>query len=252
MKAPSLIRYDNRPRSDYALFVPAVRRTGRNLLEQMFVLGFLNIAAMLLLGAWAAFPPLLPLAGFAPPVLGGLWWCVAHVVRDEETNFRQAFEGAQDFFISTWVLAVASGIIYYLILGINLPFYEQDVVPLPFVAPAWFVPALRVFWVFVGVFWTAFWTYTLAWLVFEERNLWAALKGGAWLLVSHPVYTLLYMLLLALFFVLNSFVTALFLFITWAVLALLSVHSVQLLRCGIPEALPPEALDRVLEDRNPV
>ena len=69
--------------------------------------------------------------------------------------------------------------------------------------------------------------------------------------MRHPIYTLLYMLLLGLLFVLNTVVTAFFLFITWAVLALLSVHSVQLLLHGIPEALPPEALNRVLEDQKP-
>lgn len=247
MNAPSLIRYDSRPRSDILLFTRAVRLAGRDLLEQMYVLGFTNIAAMLLLGAWTALPPLLPLIGFAPPTLGGLWWSAALVARAEEATFRKALEGAQELFMSTWALALVTGVIYYLILGVNLPFYMQETVPLPFAAGPGVITALRLFWIFAGVFWTAYWTYVLAWLAFEERDFWVALKGGAWLLVSHPAYTLLYMLLLSFLFVVNSYVTSLFLFITWAVLAVLSVRSVQLLLHGIPEELPNEARERVLE-----
>ncbi|HDQ34834.1 MAG TPA: hypothetical protein ENN14_00785, partial [Chloroflexi bacterium] len=185
---PSLIRYDTSPRSDLVRFFRVFRLAGRDLFEQMFVLGLTNIAAMLLLGAWTALPQLLPLAAFAPPLLAGLWSAAARVARAEETSFHDVWEGAQDHFARSWLLAAVSVVVYG-VVWMNITFYTQENVPLPFEAGPWVVTLLLTFWLLAGIFWTLYWSYILAWLTFEEPHLWPALKGAAWLLISHGPFT---------------------------------------------------------------
>ncbi|MFP4343634.1 MAG: hypothetical protein ACLFU8_02965 [Anaerolineales bacterium] len=232
MTTSSWVYYDDEPRPDWVLFFYAVRLAGRDLFEQMFVLPLTNLIATVLF-------ILLPLF---PPAMAGLWSAAAETAREEEPTFRHIIAAAKAYALRAWGLMLLSTPVYIIVL-MNVLFYARDNVPLPFEAGPGFVVFLRYIWVFVGLLWTVFWTYAAAWMIFEESPLGAALKKALQLMVLHPFFTFLLLIVLALLLALNLFILAFFFFLTWAFLATLSVRSVQLLTHGLPHPVPPEAFD---------
>ncbi len=227
------IYYEKTPRSDPILFFYLVRLTGRDVFEQMFVLGITNLVAVLSL----LLPPLFP------PALAGLWVAAARTARAEEPTFRLVLEAARARWRAAWGLFLVA-LPFYAITLMNVAFYAQDQVPLPFEVGADFVPVVRYTWVFIGLLWTAIVLYAAGWSVFEEARVVPAFRQALRLLVQHPLYTLLLILLLALLLVINIFVPAFALFLTGATLAVLSVRSVQLLEHGVPQDVPPDVMEQ--------
>ncbi|MGC9356956.1 MAG: hypothetical protein ACP5GX_03790 [Anaerolineae bacterium] len=227
------IYYDETPRSDLALFFHAVRFAGRDLFEQMYILALANLAAMWLF----IVPPLFP------PALAGLWSGATEVARAEELTFRKMWEAAREHFIKSWVLGALNALVYGVVV-MNLLFYARDTVPLPFEASPVVISSIQAAWTVVGLIWSVFWLYAAGWFVFEEPRLGPAFKNALRLMVEHPLYTLLLIVLVGAVIAVNTIIIAFVFFLTWAFLALISVRSVQLLVHGIPEEIPPEALDQ--------
>ncbi len=228
------IRYDTTPRSDLSLFFKTIRLTGRDFFEQMLYLSGGNIVAMLTI----------PLVLLTPPALGGIWWAAERASQEEEINYRTLLEGAKALFVPFWVWALPN-VVVGLIVMLNVTFYGTGNPPLPFEAGPEIYPILVALWTGVGIAWSAYSLLVAGWMTSESPRPKDAFVGGLRLMIEHPIFTVLLAVVVGLFVALHFILPALLFLVTWAILAPLSVRSVQLLVHGVPIPLTPEEYEQL-------
>ncbi len=218
-----LFTYDRQPRSDLRRFLLTLRLAGRDLLEQMTLFGMGNLVASFFL----LIPPLFPLA------LAGLWRVAALAAQEEEPGWEALWDGATAHVGRTLGLTMAA-LLGYALSVMNIRFYGREVVPLPFPADARLLLAMQLFWGVVFLLWTLYWLYVAGCLALDAPSMREALSCAAHLLTAHPLFAFLLGLLILALLLLAAYVPALLVLLVWAILATLSVRSVQLLHHGLP------------------
>ncbi len=229
---PRWIRYDTTPRPDAQLWLCAMQFVGRDLLEQGAHLVSANVLAVLLA----------PILVFTPPVLSSLWWVAMQAAQAEVVTFRDMFDYAKTHALPAWLLTTINTFIYGVIL-LNLIFYGTSATPFPFDAPAWVYTLLVTFWILAGLLWTVAWLFAAGLMAWESADVTVSFIGALRLMRRHPIYVMLTALLIVVLLVLNNFLPALWLVLTFAILALISVRSVQMLVYGVPISVPAKEAD---------
>ena len=232
---PRWIRYDTTPRPDAQLWLRAMQFAGRDLLEQGAHLIPANVLAVLLA----------PILVFTPPVLSSLWWVAMQAAQEEVVTFRDMFAYAKTHILPAWLLTTINAFIYGIIL-LNLIFYGTSATPFPFPfeVPTWVYTLLVTFWILAGLLWTVTWLFAAGLMAWESADVTVSLLGALRLMRRHPIFAMLTALLIVVLLVLNNFLPALWLVLTFAILALISVRSVQVLVYGVPVSVPTKKQDR--------
>lgn len=188
-----------------------------------------NIVAMLLA----------PLVLFTPPLLGALWWAAAQLAREENCSYAEMLKAARRLAVPLWKWALLNLCAYGVTL-FNIYLYGTGQATLPFAASDTLLAVLTGFWIAAILWWTVYALLVTGWLVFEESTIREALRGALTLMMRHYLFVLLLALALALIAALHTVLFVLVFIITLALLAPLSVRSVQLLRHGLPIPITPE------------
>lgn len=232
---PRWIRYDTTPRPDAQLWLRAMQFAGRDLLEQGAHLVPANILAVLLA----------PILVFTPPVLSSLWWVAMQAAQEEVVTFRDMFDYAKSHALPAWFLTTINTFVYGIIL-LNLIFYGTSATPfpLPFDVPTWIYTLLVTFWILAGLLWTVAWLLAAGLMAWESADVTVSFIGALRLMRRHPIFVMLTALLILVLLVLNNLLPALWLVLTFAMLAMISVRSVQILVYGVPVSVPTEEPDR--------
>ena len=230
---PRWIRYDTTPRPDARLWLHAMQFAGRDLMEQGAHLVPANVLAVLLA----------PILVFTPPVLSSLWWVAMQAAQEEVVTFRDMLDYAKTHALPAWFLTTINAFVYGIIL-LNLVFYGASATPFPFEAPVWVYTLLVTFWILAGLLWTVLWLFAAGLIAWESADVIVSLLGALRLMRRHLIYVMLTALLIVVLLVLNNFLPALWLVLTFAILALISVRSVQVLVYGVPVSTPREEPDR--------
>jgi hypothetical protein len=232
---PRWIRYDTTPRPDAQLWLRAMQFAGQDLWEQGIHLVPANLLAILLA----------PILVFTPPVLSSLWWVAMQAAQEEVVTFRDMFDYAKTHILPAWLLMTINAFIYGIIL-LNLIFYgtSDTPFPFPFDVPSWAYTFLVTFWIWVGLLWTVTWLFAAGLMAWESADVTASLVGALRLIRRHPLFVLMTALLIVVLLVLHYFLPPLWLVLTFAILALISVRSVQVLVYGVPVSTPTEEPDR--------
>ncbi|NBD35502.1 MAG: hypothetical protein GVY30_05840 [Chloroflexi bacterium] len=230
---PRWIRYDTTPRPDAQLWLRAMQFAGQDLWEQGIHLVPANLLAILLA----------PILVFTPPVLSSLWWVAMQAAQEEVVTFRDMFDYAKTHILPAWLLTTINASVYGIIL-LNLIFYGASATPLPFEAPTWVYTLLVTFWILAGLLWTVTWLFAAGLMAWESADVTVSLVGALRLMRRHPIYVMLTALLIVVLLILNYFLRALWLVFTFAILALISVRSVQVLVYGMPVSTPTKEPDR--------
>lgn len=226
-RSPALT-YDTTPRSDLRRFGQMLRLAGRDLLEQLTLLGMGNLAT-------AAATIILPLLPFA---LAGMWHVAAAIAEEEEPGWEAFWDGATGENIRPFLAAVVAAAGYAL-CWMNVRFYARPQVPLPFPADARAILVLRLFWGAMALLWTLLWLYAGGVMALDRLPPGKAAACAFRLLRDHPLFAFLLGALVVAVLALTAFVPAILVLLFWAVLATISVRSVQLLRHGYPIPRPP-------------
>ena len=224
---PIWIRYDPTPRSDVALWIKALRLTGRDFFEQMLYLVSGNLLAMVLL----------PLVLLTPPLLWSLWWVAAQAALEEPCDFRAMGRHAWREAITAWQLALFNFPLYGLLL-FNLITYGTQRVPLPAYLPPSSYEILLGGTVALLLLWSVYSLFVTGWMSLHRASLRVALREAAVLMIHHPLYAILLSVVIALLALLNALLPSLLFVLTWGLLAPLAVRSVQLLAHGVPIPSP--------------
>lgn len=238
---PRWIRYDTTPRPDAQLWLRAMQFAGRDLLEQGAHLVPANVLAVLLA----------PILIFTPPVLSSLWWVAMQAAQEEVITFRDMFAYAKTHILPAWLLTTINAFIYGIIL-LNLIFYATSATPFPFPfdVPTWVYTLLVTFWILAGLLWTVTWLFAAGLMAWESADVTVSLLGALRLIRRHPSFAMLTALLIIVLLIINNFLPALWLVLTFAILALISVRSVQVLVYGVPVSVPTEKQDRYQSNLN--
>jgi hypothetical protein len=124
---------------------------------------------------------------FAPPAIFGLFYMANRLAAGEKTGLTGLIKGGRAYFIKSWLWAILT-IVVFLIVSVNLSFYER--------APAPWGLVLQYFFVFVLLVWLVIQFFALAYLMeMEEPSLRLALRNGWFTLMASPGYTLVLVLL---------------------------------------------------------
>lgn len=156
---------------------------------------------------------------FAPPAVFGLFYTANRLAAGESLGLTGLVQGGRKYFIQSWLWAIIN-ILIYLILSVNLSFYEQ--------MPGALGSVLQYFFLIVLMVWLMVQLYALPYLIaMEEKKLLLALRNGWFTLMASPGYSLVLMVLVT---VVTLFSVALifpFLLITPCLLACWATRAVQ-------------------------
>lgn len=156
---------------------------------------------------------------FAPPAVFGLFYTANRLAAGESLGLTGFVQGGRKYFIQSWLWAIIN-ILIYLILSVNLSFYEQ--------MPGALGSVLQYFFLIVLMVWLMVQLYALPYLIaMEEKKLLLALRNGWFTLMASPGYSLV---LVVLVIVVTLFSVALifpFLLITPCLLACWGTRAVQ-------------------------
>ena len=223
------IRYDTKPRSDPDLWWQAVSRGLRDLWTGATYLVPGNMLAVVLA----------PLALFTPPIIGAIWWAAAQIAREENVTFAEMIQAGRRLAVPMWKWALINLFAYGVTL-FNIYLYGTGQAALPFAAGETLISVLTGFWIATILWWTVYALFVTGWLVFEESTVKEALRGALVLIIRHYLFEMLMALVMAVVAALHALLFVIIFVITLALLATLSVRSVQLLNHGIPIPIPPE------------
>lgn len=187
-----------------------VRRAGRILYEELYLLFILNILTALSLFLIIPFPP----------AVAGLWAVARRVAQDRIVRFSHWLDGMRRYFWPAWRLALLNVVVVGLTLY-NIRFYAPGGT---FTVSPGLSAALQGALGAVLSFWLAAQLYVLPLMVEEERPAVARLLlQSVRLLVENAVFSLTLLVLIAALVALSTVVYGLGFFLAPAAIAVLSV-----------------------------
>jgi len=189
-----------------------VRRAGRALFEEAATLFLLNILVTLALFLVIPFPP----------ALAGLWSVARRIAEGRIVRLHDGWDGFIRYFWPAWGLTLINLVVVALI-AYNFWFYSP-------VGPLTLSPslhaALQGVWVALLALWGAWQMYVFPLVLEQERpHLLRAMGQALRLLVEHPAYSLVFLVIIALLVVFSVLLQGLGVFFTPAVVALLTVFA---------------------------
>lgn len=229
MSQSDWVKYDKTPRSDFVLWWQVVRLAFQDLFKHAPYLIPVNLLAMVLS----------PIIVFTPPLLGALWWAAKHIARNETITFRSILTAGRDNALQAWRVTLINAFVYSIVfLGLFL--YSSGEAALPFEASPNFYATITAIFLVVGVLWSVAMLFSNGWIALSGAKPPAALRKAAQLLMEHYVFALLMIILIILIVLFHFILWPAVLLFTWALLALLSVRSVQVLTNGVPHDISAE------------
>ena len=124
---------------------------------------------------------------FAPPAVFGLYYTANRLAAGESLGLTGLFQGGRKYFLQSWLWA-GINIIVFLIISLNLSFYEQ--------MPGTWGSVLQYFFVFVLMIWLTIQFFALAYFMkMEEKKVLLALRNGWFTFMASPGYSLVLMVL---------------------------------------------------------
>ncbi|MGC9083777.1 MAG: DUF624 domain-containing protein [Anaerolineae bacterium] len=189
-----------------------IRRAGRALFEEAATLFLLNILVTLALFIVVPFPP----------ALAGLWSVARRIAEGRIVHLREGWDGFVRYFWPAWGLTLVNLAVVALI-AYNFWFYSPAG---PFALSSSLHAALQGVWVALLALWGAWQMYVFPIVLEQERpHLLRAMGQALRLLVEHPAYSLVFLVVIALLAVFSVLLQGLGFFFTPAVVALLTVFA---------------------------
>lgn len=207
----------------------------KDLYEEMFMLALMNIVTALLV---------VPVVTF-PPALAGLWNAANLVVQGKSVAWSDYFGAFRRYFWKAWGLALLN-ILVILIMVVNVWFYAPE--NAPFRISANLSLLIRTFWVSLTVLWVIMQMYPLAMLLEQhDQRLRIALRNAAVLMFANPGFSFVLVVLLVIISILSVLIPALWILVTFAVIAVVCNRAVRHLLEPYRERLQMEAQEESAE-----
>ncbi len=175
--------------------------------DELFILMLMNIVTALL-----AIPVVT-----LPPALAGLWNAANMAANERAVSWSDYWGGFRRYFWKSWGLALINLLVTTVLIS-NVWFYGQEF--LPFALDENIKLGIKVFFAMLLGLWLLYQMYPLAMLLEQEdQRLKTALRNGALIYLTQPVFTIVLGLLLALVAGISMLAPALWAIVTLALVA---------------------------------